>query len=394
LSLPDCIEAALSNNETVKIQELKVEEIKAKVWAKTASMLPNLGLNAGYNRLRTDADNYNAALVLTQPLFAGGKYWYDRGLAKLELEQAELMLEKTKQELSLDVAAAYYLLWYAQEILSANIRSHDNLQSYYNRSRQLSEQTRLLRPEELLQIKVQLGNSKMAVENATLDFMKAGSALRNLLITVPVKMTDQKEEPFFNFTSAQIMDVPAIHFAEPLKSYAYRLALLAERQYELAARASAGAYWPQINLQAYSGLEWGDTFPQDETRYSQWGVSLQMLLFDFFKTPKQVEQSNKAWKQADLASEQIRRDFMIRQLDFHMIWEANRRKINLADQNLRDAEASLKLYQERGQSYTANSKQLLDAEQAALQAKISYLVSILDYNLNFLELKRLQGENL
>ncbi|GBR73911.1 putative outer membrane efflux protein [Candidatus Termititenax aidoneus] len=397
LSLRECIDTALANNETVKIQELKIEEARAKAWVKTAALLPNLGLNAGYTRLRTETDDYNASLVLNQPLFAGGKYWQDQESAKLELQQAELELAKTKQELSLAVAAAYYQLWHAQEILSANLQSWQNLRAYYNKSKQLAEQTRLPRPEELLQIEIQLGNVEIAVDDAELAWWRSRNLLDNLLTRLPVKLTYKDDEPRdFTFAAEPTLNVlPPDNVLERLENnYVQRLDKLAARQREIAVKSAASAYWPQINLQAYTGVEWGETFPKDETTYSQWGVSLQMLLFDFFKTPKQVEQSVKAREQALLDSELLSRNELIKYSDILTALRTAGQKIKLTAQNTDKAEKSLSLYQERGQSYTANSKQLLDAEQTALQARISQLDSALDYNLNAVELKRLLGENL
>ncbi|MDR1114208.1 MAG: TolC family protein [Candidatus Margulisbacteria bacterium] len=396
LSLRECIDTALANNETIKIQELKVEEMRAKAWVKTAALLPNLGLNAGYTRLRTNTDDYNASLVLNQPLFAGGKYWQDRELAGLELRQAELELENIKQELSLDVAAAYYRLWHAQEIMSANAQSLNNLRAYYNRSKQLAEQTRLPRPEDLLQIEVQLGNVEIAVDSAELAWWQARNLLDNLSTSLPVKLYKDDEPREFIFAAEPTLNVtlPEDVFTKVENNYAHRLAALTARQREIAVKSAASAYWPQVNLQAYTGVEWGETFPQDETTYSQWGISLQMLLFDFFKTPKQVEQTVKAHEQALLSAELLSRNELIKYSDVSSALRTAEKKIKLTVQNTNKAEKSLQLYQARGQSYTANSKQLLDAEQTALQAKISQLDSALDYNLKAVELKRLLGESL
>jgi outer membrane protein TolC len=397
LSLRECVGTALSNNETIRIQELKVEEARAKVWVKTASLLPNLGLNAGYTRLRTATDDYTASLVLNQPLFAGGKYWQDRALAELELQQAELELEKVKQELTLAVAAAYYSLWHAQDILSASVQSLNNLRAYYNKSKQLSEQTRSPRPEELLQIEVQLGSVEITVDNAELAWWQARNLLDNLLTVLPVKPTYRDDESReFTFAAEPTLNaaLPENVFAKVENNYAHRLARLTERQREIAVKSAESAYWPQINLQAYTGVEWGETFPRDETTYAQWGVSLQMLLFDFFKTPQSVQQSVKAQEQTLLNTELLSRNELIKYSDARSALRSAGKKIELTAQNAGRAERSLQLYQERGQSYTANSKQLLDAEQTALQARISQLDSTLDYNLQAIELKQLLGESL
>ncbi|MDR1997981.1 MAG: TolC family protein [Candidatus Margulisbacteria bacterium] len=384
LSLPDCIAAALRQDETVRIQELKVEELQARVWVRTASMLPRFGLSAGYTRLRTNTDDYDASLVLNQPLFAGGRYWLDRSAALLELAQAELELEKTKKELTLTTAEAYYRLLHAQEYLTAQEKSRDNLRDYFDRSAQLARQTKLPRPEELLQIEVQLGNAEISVENAALACRKARNALRKI-INAPLRPEDSLLAPALPEIAADFTD------DQLAQNYAYRLSLLRLQAADTAAAAARSAYWPELNLQAYSGVQWGETFPQDGTNYTQWGVALQMLLFDFFKTPKLAEQSSSVYQQNEWAVELLWRQLLTELADVLDAGRAVAKRKELTAANLDRAAESLRLYQERSMSYTANSKQLLDAEQAALQASVNQLDAALAYYLNVLELKRLLG---
>jgi outer membrane protein TolC len=119
-----------------------------------------------------------------------------------------------------------------------------------------------------------------------------------------------------------------------------------------------------------------------------------MLLFDFFKTPKQVEQSGSV-----LAQSQLSQDHLDRQLraELTQTWDnigQAQSKVILTDGNLTRAEKVLQLYADRSLSYTANSRELLDAEQAALQAKINKLDAELDFYLQYLAAKHLTGETL
>lgn len=394
LSLNDCLDQALKKNETIAVQEKKVAEYRLKAQEKNAALLPALGLSASYNRLPylsaakaailgSGLDDYNLSFTLKQPLYAGGKLRGEQESANVELKKAEDNLNRSRNDLRLNVAAAYYRAQHAAEALTAKRLARGHLENYYKRSKRLLIETRLPRLEDLLQIEVQLGNAVIEVESAETNYKEAIRSLldliyadeREIVLSDPLPLP-LKEDPFAD--------------QDPLSSnYDYRGALFDLAVAKEAIGISKSALLPSLNLNAYTNWEWSQYPPSRD--YTQWGISMEMLLFDFFKTAAKTGQTEKIYEQGllklNLLGRQLRLEYRNKLDALHSL----RTRFNLATDNLDKAVKSLLLYEARAQSYTANSKQLLDAEQAALNARVNQLYALLNYNLTRLELNRLLG---
>jgi outer membrane protein len=393
LPLAPAIEMALNRNEKIAIQEKKVAEARLKVLEKTSAMLPSLGLTASYYRLPyTSAakaivlgdslDDYSLSLALRQPIYSGGKLMIERSIASIALESAENALNKSRNDLRLDVAAAYYRLKHAEEILEAKKTSRDHLKSYLERSKRLYAETRLPRPEDLLQIEVQLGNAEMEAEAAETGLKKYRRGLLDLI---------RSEEKDIHLSD----DLPlprnslAYDSISPASNFDYAGAIYELESAREAVDLSKSRLLPALNLNLFTGWEWAQFPPKRD--YSNWGFSFEMLLFDFMKTPSGVGQSRRAYEQAALRLEMLRRQISVAQEDLSDSVRSAAARFDMASGNLEKAQRSLELYRKRSLSYTANSKQLLDAEQAALTAGINRLNALLEYNLGLVELNRLNG---
>jgi len=393
LSLERCIELALQRNEAVAAAENKLAETRAKVQEKSSALWPSLDLSASYNRLPyastakaaalgDSLDDYNLSVMLTQPLYAGGKLWSERESAELERNKAADELARTRTDLVLDVTAAYYAARHAAAVLEAKRESHRHLADFYRRSSVLAQKTLLPRPEDLLQIEVQLVNASIEVAAAETGERKTVRRLLELIGAEEeaVVLSDPLPAPM-------AADPPA---ALPLESnYQYRAALYDLAIARRAVTISRSDLLPEIDLNAYTAWEWAQLPPSED--YSEWGISLRMLLFDFMKTPAKVWQSEFRMKQRQAGVEQLAHQLRLAYRDRLDEFNSARLRFELAEKNLARAEQSLKLYQARAQSYTVNSKQLLDAEQAALQARLNRLNVLLDHHLSRLTLARLLG---
>jgi outer membrane protein len=392
LSLERCVELALERNQAVVAAEHKLAEAGAKAQEKGAALWPSLDLSASYTRLPyastskasilgSSLDDYSLAVYLTQPLYAGGRLRSERQSAELEYDKAADELDRTRTDLVLDVTAAYYGARHAAAVLEAKRESYRNLADFYRRSSVLAQKTLLPRPEDLLQIEVQMVNASMEVAAAETASSKALRRLLDLIRSEePAILSDPLPEPATDGPPAAL----------PLESnYQYRAALNDLAIARQAVTVSRSALLPELNLSAYSAWEWAELPPSYD--YSQWGVSLSLLLFDFLKTPAKVRQSELKLEQGQAGLETLEHQLRLAYRDRLDEFNSARRRFELAEENLARAEQSRKLYQARSQSYTVNSKQLLDAEQAALLARLNRLNVLLDHHLSRLALARLLG---
>jgi len=133
LTLGECIEIALEQNQTVLSAREDVESAKGGVVEARAAMLPVLGMQATYTgleKLRTieipgDPEgsrkmdltkDYQLSFSLSQPLFSGGRVWQGYRQARLSLQIAEEQYRQARQEVSYDVKRSFYGYLLAKEL--------------------------------------------------------------------------------------------------------------------------------------------------------------------------------------------------------------------------------------------------------------------------------------
>ncbi|MEA3493045.1 MAG: TolC family protein [Candidatus Margulisiibacteriota bacterium] len=392
LTLNACIESALAKNETILYHQQQVKEAEFKATEKNAALLPSFSLSAGYTRLPyvspskasmlgSSLDDYSASFTLSQPLYAGGSLFADKAKVEVELAQARDSFKNAKNKLYFDVVSAYYTARQGQEVLTAKEAFLKNLQAFYLRSKNLYDRTKSPRLEALLQIEVQVGNAAQDVEIAKNNYQKAIRALLELIYQ------DNEKVELSDSLPLVISDIGPMDIQNNYEYCQGSFDLKAAEHDEVIYRS---ALLPELNLSAYYGWEWATWPPADG--YSQWAVSLELLLFDFMGTAAKADQAKSIYQQKLTSLNILKRSLKKLYTNTADDLRSAGARLKLSKANLTKAEESLKLYQQRYASYTVNSRELLDAEQAALQAKMNCLSALLDYNLARIELHRLRGE--
>ncbi|HAK59534.1 MAG TPA: hypothetical protein DCO77_03995, partial [Nitrospiraceae bacterium] len=124
-TLQDAYEAALGTSEIVKIAEEGVVQAESIVDQAWTYVYPRLTGEAGYTRYNEilppsggfvfqPLDDFRAGLILTQPLYTGGRTFAALRSAKKLRAVSRGELKATKQDTLLNVAEAYYGVLRAQ----------------------------------------------------------------------------------------------------------------------------------------------------------------------------------------------------------------------------------------------------------------------------------------
>ncbi len=134
-TLQDAYAAALASNETVKMSEENMFQAESRVDQAWTYLYPRLTARGGYTRFNEilppdggsfifqPLDQVNAALVLTQPLYTGGRTLAALRAARNLREASKNDLSATRQTLLLGVSEAYYAVLKAQKILEVSKNS-------------------------------------------------------------------------------------------------------------------------------------------------------------------------------------------------------------------------------------------------------------------------------
>jgi len=155
---------------------------------------------------------------------------------------------------------------------------------------------------------------------------------------------------------------------------------------------SKSALLPSVNMSAYTGWQ-GATLPSMNNN-AYFAIAFEMTLYDFGKSYSKTEQSRSIYEQRSLERE-IKADKIVLELsNLKRDLATYLQNLDIAKQNMKNAQKSLKIYEDRSLSFTTNSRQLLDAQQSYLQSQMNYLGILRNYNITLIEICRIMGKDL
>ena len=177
-SLQQCIEYALENNIQLKQQELNVKVNENQLTRSKLSAYPNLNASANHNysfgrttnfitnqKERRDLQSTSASISTQVTLFNGFQITNMQRQDALNLLASISDVEKLKNSISLNIAAAYLQILFTQEILETNIRQRELTQLQVDRTQQLVRAGSLAEGN-LLEIEAQLATDELQVVNS------------------------------------------------------------------------------------------------------------------------------------------------------------------------------------------------------------------------------------
>ena len=394
-SLDDCISQALRSHPKVSIYTYKTDQKKEKLRSVTAEYLPQVDAVASYDRLSYvpqvkqrilggSNDDYQADVVVTQPLFTGGKITSQKQSARYGVDAAEQGYLAAREDVIYGVKAAYYKLIFARDIM----RSKEDLLKYaessYNIAVDLNKRTKVPREETLLRLEVQVNEVRQELITAQDGLKIARKVLLNAMgldSNGSIDVEDLKDD----YSIPDEMPVDVANNYEILK-----LAKEVKEADEQIKIAKSGFY-PQLNARYSYGYEWGD-WPQEGDTDWVAGIAVDFNVWDWGKTRADVKQA-KAYKDelqsyANLLSQQIGLELESARLKY----ESASKRFEIAKTSFEQAKRSLDLFESRYRDALVTSVELLDAQKAFSQAQVNYALSMLDMRLAKAEIKKIAGK--
>jgi len=395
LSLDDCISQALKTHPKISIYGYKTDQKKEKLHAVNAENLSQVDAVASYDRLSyvTQAkkrylggsyDDYQADIVVTQPLFTGGKITSQKKSARLGVDAANQGYLAAKEDVIFGVKAAYFKLIFARDMM----RSKEGLLKYaelsYNTALDLYKRTKTPREETLLRLEVQLNEIKQELITAQDGLKIAKKALLNAMgldSNGSIEVQDLKDDYFI----AEDMPVDVANNYEILKLS--KEVKEADEQIKIA----KSGFYPQLKARYGYGYEWGDWSQEGKTDWIA-GVAVDLNIWDWGKTRADIKQA-KAYKDElqsyeNLLSQQIGLELESARLRY----ESASKRFEIAKTSFEQAKRSLDLFESRYRDTLATSVELLDAQKAFSQAQVNYSLSMLDMRLAKAEIEKIAGK--
>lgn len=399
-TLEEAYQSALGANETVKIAEEGVAQSDFRVDQAWTYVYPRLTAKSAYTRfnetlpsgggafLFQPEEQFQAGLVLTQPLYTGGRTLAAIRMARKLQESSRSGLSSTKQDTLLKVAEAYYGVLKAQQTIEINRRSLERMERHKAiTEREAATRKTKVNRSALLRASALVSQAKINLVRAQ-DGIKVAKEKLALLSRLPLDALVTEPRPLEQPTeSLATLTETALNSRDDFANSKTNQSIASEN-----VTIVRGAHYPQLYAEA--GLTYQDSRPRmitDATGYYG-GVRLQIPLFEGGLMKAEVSEARSKVRQAELSTEFLRKSI---ETDVHEAY------VNLQTLSSVLDTAKLQLEYAKGNSEAVeglfseglvSSLSVIDAEQVLNMAENELLHATYDRQVAILKLKNSIGQ--
>lgn len=397
-TLEDAYLAALVSNESVKISEEGLVQAESRVDQAFSYIFPRITGLAGYTRYNEvlppnnsfvfqPLEELRARLVLTQPVFTGGRTLAAYRLAKTLKSASRYSLMTVRRDTIMDVAEAYYSVLKARRIVDVSRDSLKRMERY----RSLTEREAVTRRTKANQSALLRANTLVSQASIILrraeDDLKIAKHRLSFLTGLPEDAVLSEPEP----------NTPPADNLEQLKAYAVenRDEYAVAKMNQLAASENIiivkGGHYPQASLEGsvqYLASE-PNTMTDGTIYYG--GLRLQIPIFEGGLIRAEVSEARSKFRQAELQTALIRRSIETEVYEMWVRFQTMDAVLRAAESQYQDAKKNFQNMESLYAEGIASSLSLIDAQQALFVAEREYVNAVYDREVAILRLQKSTG---
>lgn len=393
LTLPQAIKFALANNPDIVAADWDVQVAQAQHDQAIWEMLPGLKSTGGYSRYldpqrliparsATDPALYSrdivsGDLILTLPLFTGGRLIAQTSAADLLQQAAEHRLARSRGELAFNVSSLFFSILAQRQVVKSLEGSQQALEEHLVRVDALIVAQKAARVDRL-RTEVRLADVRQRLVRENNLKAIQYRALANLLgkadsadtLSLEGELDSGEDEP-----APSLEDACAR--ARTMRDD-YRAAQLAVKAQARTADAAAGGLWPSLALQANYGERWaarptsGAPTASTAEDVGRIGLALEIPLLDEGRVSARVREQR---ARLAAARQRLRRFELQVQLDVETALlnvASSRERVEVTQKSVEQAEEGLRIERQKYQLGKGTTGDVLDAQAALLEAQTSY----------------------
>ncbi|MFA5325378.1 MAG: TolC family protein [Bacteroidales bacterium] len=406
-TLEECIKYAWENNLQIKQQEIAVEQSKNTLKQSQLSYFPSVSGSIGHNfnwgrsvdmqeliiieNKLTQATS--ASLSASLPVFNGFSKHNTIKSNKVQLNIANLNIEKLRNDISLNIAKAYLQLLLSKQIQQNTLVSFNSIEKQRERTAKLVEAGS--QPySSLLEIDAQVASERVQVVNAN------GQVETNTLTLV--QMLDLPPAEKFDIVTPDLEMIVSKFQGESLENIydvALKLPQVRSTQYALdnskiQLSMAKGALYPSISISAGYGTYYSDAaegaFKQqfNDNRNPSVGIGVSIPIFNGFQANTKVKNARLSVKNSEIDLKTKHQD-IYKEIQSAVSEARNCYEKYLAsEQNVRAMKESFRMAEQKfesgainGTDYIISKTNMIKAESEYYQAKFQYIfqLKIIDY---------------
>jgi outer membrane protein TolC len=413
LTLAECVSRSLQQHPSLMASEARLLAAEGKYREVRSAVLPQLRLSSRAALLSSVEEfaitlpvvgrqtlfpvitrNYSARLSLQQPLFAGFRLAKSLDIAEDQVGAATEDLVRDRAELELNVTVAYWHLYRARKLEEALAQSVAQLTERLREVRNFADQG-LATEGDVLKVQAQRSDVKLQHVEAQSGIRLAAMALNSMIgmpldmETIPADTPSVAASGHGEQTLAKLIGL-AKRGRPELRAMTHRQSMS-----EAGVSAARGGWFPQVMLTA--GYDYSRpnprVIPPKDTWEGTWdvGLSLQWNLWDWSATSAQTTQAEAALAQTQASRIQLEDVVALDVAQNYFKQREALEKIAVAEDGLKQATESHRMTSEKFKQGLVTNADMLDAETALLQARISFTNALIDHALAMARLSRAIG---
>lgn len=413
LDLEQAIRIALEHNPEVAATRWGIDAASARRDLAIAEAWPKFDAVAGYShtilpqRLKPvvspgepgvgTRDIFAGDLVLTMPLFTGGRILSRIKAAELLQLASEHELARTREELIYNVSSVFFSILAHKQVIDSLAFSVETLERHAQRIQDMIAVAKAAKVD-LLRTEVRLAELRQQWLQAKGVLEIQHRSLANLMGVSDRGQEVQIQGRLSVDRDSETMDAEsAVALAwEQRDDY-----LAAQASLEAQARnvdAARGGRWPTVAFQGSYGGRWAvnpTTRPADASTSAEVGqiaVVMDIPLFDGGRVDAQIREER---SKLNAAMERLRKlQLQVRlEVDTALVnVKTSRERVEATEKAIEQAQESLRIEREKYELGKGAIVDVLDAQSALLEAQVSHYRALADYNISLAQLKLATGE--
>ncbi len=398
-TLQEAYQSALGTNENIKIAEENVFQSKSRVDQAWTYLYPRLSAQSSLTRYNEvlppgggafifqPLNQFQAALVLSQPLYTGGRTLAALRLTEAMRDESSNNLTVAKQDIMLKAAQAYYGVVKAEKLVEVSRRSLERMERHKKvAEREAATRRSKANVSALLRATTLVNQARINLVRAE-DGVKTAREQLNLVTKLPATALITEPESLAppNATLDQLKETALSSRSD----FAASKQKIKESQENVT--IVRGGHYPQLYAEA--GLQSQNSSPEtafDGTIYYG-ALRLQVPIFEGGLMKAEISEARSKVRAAELSEAYLKRSIenevhgaYINLQTVSSVLETSKMQLGYARENFNAVEG---LYREG----LLTSLSMIDAEQALLQAEQELVNSTYDQQLAILKLKRSIG---
>jgi len=373
LDINQAVQTAIQNNYALKKQQYILDESQARLDSSYSGYKPKVDLNYTYNnrdKLITSQIKEDSTLsaTISYNLFNGFMDKYNIKAYQSLFDSSKFTYAASKQDLILNVKKTYISFLLKEKTTQTFQKALKLYEKQYFDSQNFFAQG-LIAQNELLEVEVQMLQSKQNFQNAKSAQKIAKQSLENILGT-SISSSETIEQ--LNANNADIvLDATKIDNRSEIKSLA-----LVVKSYQSMTKGTQSSYYPKVNASLTYNSYGEDFTPSDRISYpdgqSVGSVNISWNLYNGDKDNSSVVINRKKANQTNMALEDLKLQIKLQYENAKEELEVSKLNYTTATKALETAKLNYEIVSNKVKEGISSNKDLIDANYLLTKAQQNY----------------------